>query len=137
MRAQVTSVSFFKRSNGVTDLAQVRYVKAKRPAGGTEEQVSHWIATVQYAFAEPAKDPRTRRWNPLGFRSSIFVPSRRRRLRQWWPRREKDHEAAVQALLAAYSVDAGCCGADPLQHIAGRDGADARRCRCAHPHGSL
>ena len=30
VRAQVTSVSFFKRASGVGDLAQVRYVKAKR-----------------------------------------------------------------------------------------------------------
>lgn len=86
VRAQVTSVSFFKRSNGVTDLAQVRYVKAKRLAGGTEEQVSHWIATVQYAFAEPAKEPRTRRWNPLGFRIIDFRP---------------EPEAAAPAVVAA------------------------------------
>lgn len=72
VRAQVTSVSFFKRSNGVTDLAQVRYVKAKRAAGGTDEDKSYWIATVQYAFAEPAKDPKTRRWNPLGFKVIEF-----------------------------------------------------------------
>jgi len=72
VQAQVTSVSFFKRSNGVTDLAQVRYVKAKRPAGGTEEQKSYWIATVQYSFAEAAKDPKTRRWNPLGFKIIDF-----------------------------------------------------------------
>ena len=72
VRAQVTSVSFFQRSSGVTDLAQVRYVKARRPAGGTEEQKSYWIATVQYSFAEPAKDPKTRRWNPLGFKVIEF-----------------------------------------------------------------
>jgi len=74
VRVQVTSVSFFKRGNGVTDLAQVRYVKAKRSGGGTEEQKSHWIATVQYAFAEAAKDPKTRRWNPLGFKVIDFRP---------------------------------------------------------------
>lgn len=74
VRAQVTSVSFFKRGNGVTDLAQVRYVKAKRVAGGAEEQLSHWIATVQYSFAEAAKDPKTRRWNPLGFKVIDFRP---------------------------------------------------------------
>lgn len=72
VRAQVTSVSFFKRGNGVTDLAQVRYLKARRAAGGTEEQVTYWIATVQYSFAEPASDPRTRRWNPLGFKVVEF-----------------------------------------------------------------
>ena len=74
VRVQVTSVSFFQRGNGVTDLAQVRYVKAKRSGGGTEEQKSHWIATVQYAFAEAAKDPKTRRWNPLGFKVVDFRP---------------------------------------------------------------
>ncbi len=74
IRAQVTSVTFFKRGNGVTDLAQVRYVKSKRAAGGTEEDKTYWIATVQYYFAEPAKDPKTRRWNPLGFKVVEFRP---------------------------------------------------------------
>jgi type IV secretion system protein VirB8 len=74
IRAQVTSVSFFKKASGVIDAAQVRYVKARRPAGGTEEQKSYWIATVQYSFAEAAKDPKTRRWNPLGFKVIDFRP---------------------------------------------------------------
>ena len=74
VRAQVTSVSFFTRSSGVGDLAQVRYLKAKRPAGGAEEQLSYWIATVQYSFTEAAKDPQTRRWNPLGFKIVEFRP---------------------------------------------------------------
>jgi type IV secretion system protein VirB8 len=72
LRVQVESVSFFTRASGISDLAQVRYLKALRPAGGADEQVSHWIATVQYAFGEPAKDPRTRRWNPLGFKVIDF-----------------------------------------------------------------
>lgn len=72
VQARVTSISFFTRASGVGDLAQVRYVKATRPAGGTEERRSHWIATVQYAFAEPASDPKTRRWNPLGFKIIEF-----------------------------------------------------------------
>ncbi len=72
IRAQVTSVSFFQKASGVVDTAQVRYVKAKRAAGGTEEQKSYWIATVQYSFAEAAKDPKTRRWNPLGFKIIEF-----------------------------------------------------------------
>ncbi len=74
VRAQVTSVSFFARANGVGDLAQVRYLKAKRPAGGTEEQRSYWIANIQYSFAEPSKDPKTRSWNPLGFKVVEFRP---------------------------------------------------------------
>ena len=72
LRAQVSSVSFFERGSGVADLAQVRYTKAQRPAGGADEQVTHWIATVQYTYAEPSKDPRVRRWNPLGFKIIEF-----------------------------------------------------------------
>lgn len=68
VRAQVTSVSFFQRANGVTDLAQVRYVKAKRASGAASESVTHWIATLQYAYTDPSTDPRTRAWNPLGFK---------------------------------------------------------------------
>ncbi|HEY2679460.1 MAG TPA: type IV secretion system protein [Steroidobacteraceae bacterium] len=72
VRAQVSSISFFGRSSGVSDLAQVRYTKAKRPAGGTDEQVTHWIASVQYTYGEPSKDPKVRRWNPLGFKVVEF-----------------------------------------------------------------
>ncbi len=72
VRAQVQSVSFFTRSSGLTDLAQVRYVKVLRAAGGTAEKYTHWVATVQYAYATPAKDPKTRRWNPMGFKIVDF-----------------------------------------------------------------
>jgi type IV secretion system protein VirB8 len=74
VRAQVTSVSFFTRSDGVADVAQVRYVKAKRQAGSAEEQRTHWIATVRYAFTKPSTEPATRRWNPLGFKVVDFRP---------------------------------------------------------------
>jgi len=74
VRAQVTSVSFFTRTNGVRDLAQVRYLKAKRLAGGNDEQVTHWIATVQYVYGDPSSDPKTRRWNPLGLKITDFKP---------------------------------------------------------------
>jgi type IV secretion system protein VirB8 len=72
VRVQVKSVSFFTRASGLSDLAQVRYVKALRQGAGGEETFSHWVATVQYAYAEPAKDPKTRRWNPLGFKIVEF-----------------------------------------------------------------
>jgi len=72
LRAQVSAVSFFERASGVSDLAQVRYTTAKRQAGGTDETVTHWIATVQYAYGEPSKDPKVRRWNPLGFKILEF-----------------------------------------------------------------
>jgi len=68
VRVQVESVSFFERASGVTDLAQVRYLKAERQGTGPDERFTHWIATVQYAYSNPSKDPKVRRWNPLGFK---------------------------------------------------------------------
>jgi type IV secretion system protein VirB8 len=68
VRIQVEAVSFFQRASGVTDLAQVRYLKAERQGGGGDERISHWIATIQYAYTPPSRDPRVRRWNPLGFK---------------------------------------------------------------------
>lgn len=68
VRVQVESVSFFERGSGVADLAQVRYLKAVRHGAGAAEQVTHWISTIQYAYAAPSQDPRVRRWNPLGFK---------------------------------------------------------------------
>jgi type IV secretion system protein VirB8 len=74
VRAQVISVSFFKRANGVSDLAQVRYVKAKRAAGAANDELTHWIATLQYAYTDPSNDSRMRAWNPLGFKIVDFKP---------------------------------------------------------------
>ncbi len=68
VRVQVESVSFFQRASGVTDLAQVRYLKAQRTGAGTDERFTHWIATIQFAYTAPSADPRVRRWNPLGFK---------------------------------------------------------------------
>jgi type IV secretion system protein VirB8 len=68
VRVQVESVSFFTRSSGVADLAQVRFLKAESPGDGAPERFTHWIATIQYAYTAPSKDPKVRRWNPLGFR---------------------------------------------------------------------
>ena len=72
VRAQVSSVSFFTRANGVSDLAQVRYVRTIRSAAGDDPRVTHWIATIQYAYGKPSTDPRTRLWNPLGFKITDF-----------------------------------------------------------------
>jgi type IV secretion system protein VirB8 len=74
VRASVSSVSFFKRASGVADLAQVRYVKAKRAAGSATEEMTHWIATIQYVYASPSADPKVRGWNPLGFKIVDFRP---------------------------------------------------------------
>jgi type IV secretion system protein VirB8 len=72
VRVQVNSVSFFTRASGLSDLAQVRYLKAARQGAGAEESFTHWVATIQYAYGEAAKDPKTRRWNPLGFKILDF-----------------------------------------------------------------
>lgn len=74
VRAQVSSVSFFERANGIADLAQVRYLKVRRAGGNGAEQVSHWIATIQYSYSAPAADPKVRRWNPLGLKIVEFRP---------------------------------------------------------------
>jgi type IV secretion system protein VirB8 len=74
VRASVVSVTFFKRANGVADLAQVRYRKATKAGGGAAERITHWIATIQYTYAHPSKDSLTRSWNPLGFRVLDFRP---------------------------------------------------------------
>ncbi|GAC1460110.1 MAG: virB8 family protein [Steroidobacteraceae bacterium] len=73
VRAQVESVSFFQRGSGVMDLAQVRYVTAERSGTGADEHFTHWIATIQYAYAQPSRDPKVRRWNPLGFKVVEFT----------------------------------------------------------------
>lgn len=68
MRTDVQSVTFFRRSSGLSDLAQVRFAKSLRRGNDADEQRTYWIATIQYAYAKPASDPRVRRWNPLGLR---------------------------------------------------------------------
>ena len=73
LRVQVESVSFFRRASGVTDLAQVRYLTAERSGTGADEHFTHWIATIQYAYAQPSSDPKVRRWNPLGFKVMEFT----------------------------------------------------------------
>src|SRR5580658_7558432 len=74
IRAQVTSVSFFTRADGVTDLAQVRYFRGKRQAGSAEEARTYWIASIRYTYGAPSTDPQVRRWNPLGFKIIDFRP---------------------------------------------------------------
>ncbi len=74
VRVQVESVSFFKRASGLSDLAQVRYVKVARQGPGANERVTHWIATVQFAYGAPSGDLGARHWNPLGFKVTEFTP---------------------------------------------------------------
>ena len=71
VRVQVTAVTFFRKANGVSELAQVRYLKA-RALPGAAEKITHWIATLEYAWVAPSKDPKMRQWNPLGWRVTDF-----------------------------------------------------------------
>jgi type IV secretion system protein VirB8 len=52
-------------------LAQVRYLKG-RSLPGAAEQLTHWIATIEYAWVAPSTDPKSRQWNPLGWRVTDF-----------------------------------------------------------------
>jgi type IV secretion system protein VirB8 len=70
---QIESLSFFRRASGVTDLAQVRYLKIEHQPGGAQQRTTHWIATMEYAYTAPASAPRVRQWNPLGFKVVNFV----------------------------------------------------------------
>jgi type IV secretion system protein VirB8 len=71
VRAQVTAVTFFRQANGLSQLAQVRYLRGRR-APGASERTSHWIATIEYAWVSPSNDPKARQWNPLGWRVTDF-----------------------------------------------------------------
>jgi len=68
VRVNVLSVSFFERATGRTDLAQVPFVKATRAGGTGPDLLTHWIATIHYAYGKTPGDLRNRQWNPLGFR---------------------------------------------------------------------
>lgn len=71
IRVQVTAVTFFRKANGTSELAQVRYIKGRSLPGGAE-QLTHWIATIEYAWVTPSRDPKSRQWNPLGWRVTDF-----------------------------------------------------------------
>ena len=71
IRVQVTAVTFFRKANGTSELAQVRYIKG-RSLPGAAEQLTHWIATIEYAWVTPSRDPKSRQWNPLGWRITDF-----------------------------------------------------------------
>jgi type IV secretion system protein VirB8 len=64
---RIQSVSFFKRANGVSELAQVRYARIERQEDGDPGRITRWIASIEYRYGTPPDDPRTRSWNPLGF----------------------------------------------------------------------
>jgi type IV secretion system protein VirB8 len=68
VRVQVKSISFLKPASGKENVAQVRFSKAARLGGTGEEQVTHWITTIEFAYTKPSNDDKLRSMNPLGFR---------------------------------------------------------------------
>lgn len=64
---RIESVSFFKRTGGASDLAQVRFARIERETDQAPGRSTHWIATIEYRYGKPPDDLRTRGWNPLGF----------------------------------------------------------------------
>lgn len=68
VRTQVRSVTFLKLESGRDKLAQVRFSRYTRPGGTGEEQPSHWVSTIEFAYIQPSKDDKARSLNPLGFR---------------------------------------------------------------------
>jgi type IV secretion system protein VirB8 len=71
--ARVSSISFLHSANGAAQSAQVRYLKADRASAESPEVITHWIATVQYAYAPPSRDAKVRQDNPLGFKVLAFT----------------------------------------------------------------
>lgn len=72
VRVQIESISFLKPASGRQDLAQVRFSKAARRGGTGEEQLTYWIATIEFAYTKPSSDDKQRSLNPLGFRVVEF-----------------------------------------------------------------
>lgn len=68
IRTQIRSITFLKLESGKDRLAQVRFTRSMRVGGTGEEQVSHWVCTIDFTYVRPSKDDKTRSLNPLGFR---------------------------------------------------------------------
>lgn len=68
IRTQVRSVTFLKLESGNDKLAQVRFTRYTRIGGTGDEQATHWVSTIEFAYVAPSKDDKWRSLNPLGFR---------------------------------------------------------------------
>ncbi len=76
LTVNVQAVTFLPRANGVNDLAQVRYTITRLANGDAAQEVSHAIATIQYAYGTPSTNAKVRQLNPLGFRILAFHSDR-------------------------------------------------------------
>jgi type IV secretion system protein VirB8 len=68
VRVQIRSISFLKLDSGRENVAQVRFTKYARAGGTGDEQATHWLSTIEFAYAKPSADEKARSLNPLGFR---------------------------------------------------------------------
>ena len=68
VQAQVQSVSFLRHVRGEPDLIQVRFVSELQRGANAATERSHFVATLQVAFAAPSTDIHVRALNPLGFK---------------------------------------------------------------------
>ena len=71
VRPQIRAITFLKLGSGKV-VAQVRFTKLARPGGTGDEQSTHWVTTVEYAYAKPSTDEKLRALNPLGFKVAEY-----------------------------------------------------------------
>lgn len=67
VRVQIRSISFLKLGSG-KEVAQVRFTKFARPGGTGDDQATHWVSTIDFAYSKPSSDEKLRSLNPLGFK---------------------------------------------------------------------
>jgi type IV secretion system protein VirB8 len=48
--------------------SQVRFTKFARPGGTGDDQATHWVSTIDFAYSKPSSDEKLRSLNPLGFK---------------------------------------------------------------------
>jgi type IV secretion system protein VirB8 len=65
---QVNAVTFLSPASGRRDLAQVRFMTTRAIGSPGTEQVTQYVATLQYTYGTPSTDDRLRSANPLGFK---------------------------------------------------------------------
>ena len=68
VRVQLHAVSFLSPASVRREVVQVRFLTARQQGGQGAEQLTHYVATLQYAYGAPSKDDRLRAANPLGFK---------------------------------------------------------------------
>lgn len=68
VETRVTSITPLNLGSGRDNFAQVRFRKSQRQGGTGPEQVTDWIATIEYAYAPARRGEQVDPLNPIGFR---------------------------------------------------------------------